>query len=426
MEKRMKRDSIIKNLFSFLILLIAIIPAHAFSQTYSKSEVIEKVKQSVVWIHSFGLPSFWMPAYDLESVEINYSTGSGYVVSDRGIIITNHHVIEDATGVVVYAPNYNSYKKYYATVLWSDKEKDLAILKCEDLNLTPLALADPEMIKQGDEILVLGYPGAGLKPETMKVTAGIISNDPKQDRIQVTAPVNSGNSGGPVVNMNGEVVGTAFAHWVEKGVEGVHFVIPSSITVGVFQELLQKKFGKLNYLGTEKIEAYKKLCEAEESFYGAFLIANRSVAEYKQLTEEASKKMVDLLVNSIKSTREALNIDENYAQAHYFLASYFLQESLNYCLNNNSNEASNNTKYFIEEMNLARRSYLIKYQKNDIMSQMYDLIKNSKGEFPCEEFKLTLEKDYQEKMKKVERKKEWERYLENGEEPKILKEIIDK
>jgi S1-C subfamily serine protease len=426
MERRMKTDNNIKKLFSFLILLIVMCSAHAFSQAWSKSEVISKVKQSVVWIHSFGLPSFWMPTYDLESVEINYATGSGYVVSDRGIIITNHHVIENATGVVVYAPNNTSYKKYYASVLWSDKEKDLAILKCEDLNLPPLPLADPDMIRQGDEILVLGYPGAGLKPETMKVTSGIISNDPKQERIQVTAPINSGNSGGPVVNMNGEVIGTAFAHWVEKGVEGVHFVVPSSITVNVFQELLQTKFGRLNYLGTEKIEAYKKLCEAEESFYGAFLIANRSMAEYKQLTEEASKKMVELLVNSIKSTREALDIDENYAQAHYFLASYFLQESLNYCINNNPQEASNNSKYFIEEMNYARRSYLIKYQKNDIMSRMYDLIKNSNGEFPCEEFKISLENDYQEKMKKVERKKEWEKYLESGEEPKILKEAIDK
>jgi serine protease Do len=169
------------------------------------------------------------------------SLGSGVIVDKRGFIITNFHVIDQATKIQVAMDGDPS--KYTAKVIGLDKDTDLAVIKIEASRELPVAkLGNSDGVQVGDWVLAFGSP-FGLNST---VTAGIVS---AKDRttpgaqfkrfIQTDAAINPGNSGGPLVNMAGEVIGINTAIFTgSRGFEGVGFALPSNTAINVYNQLI--------------------------------------------------------------------------------------------------------------------------------------------------------------------------------------------
>src|ERR1035437_663308 len=155
------------------------------------------------------------------------SLGSGFIVSTDGYILTNNHVVDKADEITV---KFYNQKELKAKLIGVDKETDLAVIKVEAKNLTPILMGDSDKIEVGDWVLAVGSP-FGLE---QTVTQGIISAKgriigagPYDDFLQTDAAINPGNSGGPLINMDAEVIGinTAISS-MSGGYEGVGFAMP--------------------------------------------------------------------------------------------------------------------------------------------------------------------------------------------------------
>ncbi len=143
------------------------------------------------------------------------SSGSGIALTANGIIITNHHVIDNAQKIDVFIKRINGVKKYNAKVLVSDKQNDLTLLKVDDATFTNLS-ALPYAVKTsildvGTSVFALGYPMSSTLGEELKVTDGIISSKTGYQgdivTYQISAPIQPGNSGGPLFDKQGYLVG---------------------------------------------------------------------------------------------------------------------------------------------------------------------------------------------------------------------------
>jgi hypothetical protein len=142
-------------------------------------------------------------------------SGTGFALTSNGLIITNHHVIEGVNSIVVRGINGNFDITYTAKVLITDKNNDLAILKIEDPNFTSLGkipfVMKTSVASAGEDVFVMGYPLRATMGDEIKLTNGIISSKTGfQGDItsyQISAPIQPGNSGGPLFNKNGDLIG---------------------------------------------------------------------------------------------------------------------------------------------------------------------------------------------------------------------------
>ncbi len=191
-------------------------------------------------------------------------SGSGVVISADGYIVTNNHVVQGADEVSV---TFNNKNKVMAKVVGTDASTDLAVLKVEEKNLTPLKYGNSDDVKLGQWVLAVGYP---LNLE-ITVTAGIVSakyrniginqrnagqNNAIESFIQTDAAVNPGNSGGALVNANGELIGINSAIASPTGTyAGYSYAIPSNLVKKVVADLM--KFGNVQraYLGISYLDA---------------------------------------------------------------------------------------------------------------------------------------------------------------------------
>ena len=177
------------------------------------------------------------------------SLGSGFVVDVKGYILTNAHVVENADTITV---KLHSGDEYEATVVGEDARTDLAVIRVEaEEDLTAARLGDSDGMRQGDWVLAVGSP-FGLE---QTVTAGIISATgrknmgdatPWQHFLQTDAAINQGNSGGPLVNMAGEVIGVNTAILTQPptfgriaGNIGIGFALPSNLATNVYNQLIE-------------------------------------------------------------------------------------------------------------------------------------------------------------------------------------------
>ena len=172
------------------------------SSGFSLIEIFEKTEESVVQVNVRANDGTSKPG----------SMGSGFVYSDKGYIITNNHVVDDAGKVTV---TFLDGESYTAKIIGTDPDLDLAVLKVEvgATYLQPIPMGDSSQLKVGEQITAIGNP-FGLSGS---MTSGIISQMGRllpqdsgysiPDVIQTDAAINPGNSGGPLLNMNGEVVG---------------------------------------------------------------------------------------------------------------------------------------------------------------------------------------------------------------------------
>jgi serine protease Do len=178
--------------------------------------------------------------------------GSGFIVSPKGYILTNNHVIEDATRIIV---GLQSGEKYRGKVVGVDQETDVAVIKIEaPQDLPTVTLGDSNAAQVGDWVLAMGSP-FGLD---QTVTAGIISKKERESRfftnfqrfLQTDAAINRGNSGGPLVNMRGEVIGMNSQIATSTGdYNGIGFALPANETSFVYKQLVSQGKVKRGYLG---------------------------------------------------------------------------------------------------------------------------------------------------------------------------------
>lgn len=193
------------------------------------------------------------------------SLGSGFVVDPAGIIITNNHVIDKADEIVVNFPNGD---KLDAKVIGKDPETDVAVLKVEPKKpLKAVKLGDSDSVRVGDWVMAIGNPfGLGGT-----VTLGIVSarnrhinSGPYDDFIQTDAAINRGNSGGPLFNMEGEVVGINTAIISPTGGSiGIGFAVPTSTATQVISQLRQFGTTRRGWIGVRIQNVSEEIAESQ-------------------------------------------------------------------------------------------------------------------------------------------------------------------
>jgi len=195
---------------------------------------------------------FKMPDDDTHNngEHVERSLGSGIVISSDGYILTNNHVVENASKIIV---KFNSEKEYTAEIIGTDPPTDVALIKIEAEGLAFLETADSDKVRVGDQVMAIGNPfGVG-----QTVTLGIVSALGRNiglmdysDLIQTDASINPGNSGGALVNMNGDVVGMNAAILSRSGgSQGVGFAIPSNMALRIVESLRTEGSVQRAYLG---------------------------------------------------------------------------------------------------------------------------------------------------------------------------------
>ncbi|MGA2548636.1 MAG: DegQ family serine endoprotease [Burkholderiaceae bacterium] len=183
-----------------------------------------------------GIPGFTMPP---RGDRVVHGLGSGFIVSPDGYIMTNAHVVSGATEVTVKLTDRREYK---AKVIGADKKSDIAVIKIDAKNLPVVTLGNADAVQVGEWVLAIGSP-FGFENS---VTSGIVSakgrplpDDSYTPFIQTDVPVNPGNSGGPLFNMNGDVIGINSQIFSETGgYQGLSFAIPINIAVKVKDDLI--------------------------------------------------------------------------------------------------------------------------------------------------------------------------------------------
>ena len=193
------------------------------------------------------------------------SLGSGFVIKKNGIVVTNNHVIANADDIVVIVNN----KEYEAKVLGADPYADVAVLQIESKEtFTPVQFGDSDKARIGDWVIAIGNPfGLGGT-----VTSGIISARNRDinltrydDFIQTDASINQGNSGGPLFNLNGQVIGINTAILSPSGTSsGIGFAIPANAASNIINQLI--KFGetKRGWLGVRIQQVTKEIAEVQQ------------------------------------------------------------------------------------------------------------------------------------------------------------------
>ena len=191
--------------------------------------------------------------------------GSGFIIEEKGLVITNNHVIQGAEDVYVRV---NGGKEYEAKILGADPGMDLAVLKIQsEETFVPVKFADSDKARIGDWVIAIGNPyGLGGT-----VTAGIISARNRsiglsryEDYIQTDASINQGNSGGPLFNMKGDVVGINTAILGQSGSIGIGFAIPSNSAKKVISQLIEFGETKRGWLGVRIQTVSKEIAEMEK------------------------------------------------------------------------------------------------------------------------------------------------------------------
>lgn len=184
-------------------------------------------------------------------------SGSGVILSEDGYILTNNHVISSADSSSFYQVSdaksikvkiYGDDTEYSAEIIGTDSQTDLAVLKIDKTGLTPVEFGDSSSVQIGEFVLAIGNP----YNLDYSVTAGIISalnremtvENTTYNVIQADCAINSGNSGGALVNSKGEVIGITTLKLAGDGIEGVSFAIPVNETVPIYKELIEK--GKIS------------------------------------------------------------------------------------------------------------------------------------------------------------------------------------
>lgn len=241
------------------------------------AEVYATNVNSTVGITTSVTTNFW--GYQSTSA----ASGSGFIISDDGYILTNFHVIEDSSSISVSMYNGDSYD---ATLIGYDEGNDIAVLKINAEGLAPVILGDSNNLNVGDSVLAIGNPLGEL---TFTLTSGAISakdrevtfsNNTTMNLLQTDCAINSGNSGGALFNLYGEVIGVTNAKYGSSSgsgasIDNIGFAIPINSIMKIVESIIEKGYISKPYIGISVLDV-----SDETQQYGVPAgAAVRSVAE---------------------------------------------------------------------------------------------------------------------------------------------------
>ena len=269
-------------ILTILIIFSAQVSSLAQSVPASFADLAEKLMPSVVNISTTTtittqtnpFPFQFPPGSPFEDMFREFGTpqerkssalGSGFIIDEKGIVVTNNHVIQDAEDIIIRV---NGDKEFKAKVIGADPLSDIAVLQLETQEkFIPVKFGDSDKARIGDWVIAIGNPfGLGGT-----VTSGIISARNRsiglaryEDYIQTDASINSGNSGGPLFDMNGDVIGINTAILGRSGSIGIGFSIPSNSAKIVIDQLIEFGETKRGWLGVRIQDVTKEIAEVEK------------------------------------------------------------------------------------------------------------------------------------------------------------------
>ena len=287
-------------------------PVKGENKIYTPSEIYANNVNSVVAIQT-------------EIVQMNIfgqmvkgaASGSGFVITDDGYVLTNYHVIEGANTIKVVM--YDG-TEYSAKLVGSEDENDIAVLKIDSENkFTPVILGDSDKMIVGEDVLAVGNPLGEL---TFSMTKGIVSALDREIQIdnftavnmfQVDCAVNEGNSGGPIFNMYGEVIGVVSAKYASETIEGLGFCIPINDVVNIVTDLIEHdQVIDKAYMGISVTDVNETMINQYSMVRGAYV----SVVEENGPADYAGFKIGDIIVGmdgkNIDSVTSLMTLKRNY------------------------------------------------------------------------------------------------------------------
>lgn len=276
--------------------------------------VAKKVLPSIVGINvTYSVNSIFYNGQGTATAQ-----GSGIIISEDGYILTNNHVVNSSSSSSSFyelgkaskitVQLYNDDTEYEAEIVGTDEQTDLAVIKIDKDGLTAAELGDSDSVQVGEFCMAIGNPlGLGST-----VTDGIVSavNREVTDEdgnsylaIQTNAAINSGNSGGALVNSQGQVIGINTLKVSGDGVEGVGFAIPINSTKDIYEQLIQYNKVKRPYLGIGGIDVNEQTARANNLTVGIYVksLENFSAAE------RAGIKVGDVIVKADGQTVETMD-----------------------------------------------------------------------------------------------------------------------
>lgn len=292
---------------------------------YSKTSiaVANKVLPSIVGISvEYTVNSFFGQSSTAQA------SGSGIIISEDGYILTNNHVINSTSTNSFYqiteANNlkvklYNDETEYDAKVIGSDAQTDLAVIKIEKNGLTAAELGDSDSVQVGEFAMAVGNP-LGLQSS---ISCGIISAKNREvpdsetnttyKAIQTDAAINSGNSGGALVNADGKVIGINTLKLAGNGIEGIGFAIPINSTIDVYKELISKGKVIRPFIGITGIDLDEKTAKKNNLVEGIYVksVENFSAAEKGGI--QAGDVIIEAEGTKIKTMDELNTIKNKHA-----------------------------------------------------------------------------------------------------------------
>lgn len=224
------------------------------------------------------------------------AAGSGFVLSDDGYILTNYHVIENSTSIKVTMYDGSSYE---AQLIGYDESNDIAVLKVDAENLSPVVLGDSDNLNVGDSVVAIGNPLGEL---TFSLTAGVVSaldrevtlsGNVTMELIQTDCAINSGNSGGALFNLYGEVIGITNAKYSSSGsgasIDNIGFAIPINSVMNIVESIIEKGYIAKPYIGVSVTSV-----SSETQSYGL-----PKGAAVKAISEDSPAEKAGLQINDI-------------------------------------------------------------------------------------------------------------------------------
>ena len=236
------------------------------------------------------------------------ASGSGIIISDDGYILTNNHIVSTSSSESYYEVSaatkvtvtlFNDTTEYEAKIIGTDDQTDLAVIKIEKTGLTKAEFADSDNIKVGEFAMAVGNP---LNMQS-SITCGVISavnreitdsDGKKFTLIQTDAAINSGNSGGALVNSEGKVIGINTLKLYGTGIEGMGFAIPINSTTDITSQLIQYSKVKRPYIGISGMDLNEQTAKANNLVVGIYV---KSIDDFSA-AEKAGLKIGDVIIEA--------------------------------------------------------------------------------------------------------------------------------
>lgn len=263
------------------------------SKQLTAAEVYAKNVNSTVGITTSITTNYW----GFQSTSA--ASGSGFIISDDGYILTNFHVIQNSNSITVALYDGTEYE---AELIGYDESNDIAVLKVEGENLVPVILGDSDNMNVGDPVVAIGNPLGEL---TFSLTAGTVSamdrtvtmsNGSTMKLIQTDCAINSGNSGGALFNMYGEVIGITNAKYSSSGsgasIDNIGFAIPLNDVRRIVESIIENGYISKPYIGV----SVSDVSEESQSYGLPAGAAVRSVTEQSP-AEECGLKTGDIITH---------------------------------------------------------------------------------------------------------------------------------